>query len=67
MDGTRVGVSWCIVVVVVLPFEVCIEIRKYILRVGVGGMVGPGVGFGGGLLLGPGVGGGLRVGHGEPN
>ena len=58
MDGTRVGVSWCIVAVVVLTFEVCIEIRKCVLRVGVGGMVGPGVGIGGGLLGGPGVGGG---------
>ena len=60
-DGTRVGVSWCIVAVAVLPFEVCIEIGKCVLRVGVGGdiMVGPGVGFGGGLLLRPGVGGGL--------
>jgi len=51
-----VGVSWCIVAVVVLPFEVCIEIMKCVLRVGVGGMVRPGVG--GGLLAGPGVGGG---------
>jgi len=53
-----VGASWCIVAVVALPFEVCIEIRKCVLRVGVGGMVGPGVGIGGGVLGGPGVGGG---------
>ena len=52
------GASWCIVAVVALPFEVCIAIRKWVLRVGVGGMVGPGVGIGGGLLVGPGVGGG---------
>jgi len=58
MDGTRVGVSWCIVEVAVLPYEMCIEMRKCVLRVCVGGMVGPGVRIDGGLLVGPGVGGG---------
>ena len=65
------GVSWCIVATVVLPFEVCIDIGKCVLRVGVGDgvVVGSGVGVGGvpgpgdvvDLLLGPGVGGGIAV------